>query len=326
MKLIRKTKQAFGIMGLLLLLAMPVLAQKARLVVAPDGSGDYRTVQQALDAVPSGQTQVTTIFIKKGTYQEKLTLAAGKNFVRLLGEDAATTILTYDDYAQKKTAEGKDIGTSGSASFFVRATDFSAENITFANSAGPVGQALAIWVGGDRVRFKNCRFLGNQDTIYTGGRRQYYQDCYIEGTTDFIFGSSTAWFDNCELFCKKGGSYLTAASTPDTVRYGYVFNRCRLTGSAPANSYFLGRPWRPYARVVFLHCELSPAIKPAGWHNWGKPSNEATANYAEFKSTGPGAKPKERVAWSHQLTAEESRQYTLKTVFGGANAWDPTQQ
>jgi pectinesterase len=302
---------------------LAAMAQKARLVVAADGSGDYPTVQQALDAVPSEQTQVTTIFIKKGTYKEKLTLATGKNFVRLLGEDAATTVLTYDDYAQKKNAEGKDIGTSNSASFFVRATDFSAENLTFANSAGPVGQALAIWVGGDRVRFKNCRFLGNQDTIYTGGRRQYYQDCYIEGTTDFIFGSSTAWFETCELYCKKGGMYLTAASTPDTVRYGYVFNRCRLTGDAPADSYFLGRPWRPNARVVFLQCTLGPQIKPAGWHNWGKPSNEATAYYAEFGSTGPGANPQGRVSWSHQLTAKEAKQYTLKTVLAGSAGWEP---
>jgi pectinesterase len=311
---------------LLLLLAGSAKAQKARLVVAADGSGDYATVQQALDAVPSGQTQTTTIFIKKGTYKEKLTLAAGKNFVRLLGEDAATTVLTYDDYAQKKRADGKDLGTSGSPSFFVRATDFSAENLTFANSAGPVGQAVAVWVGGDRVRFKNCRFLGNQDTIYTAGRRQYYQDCYIEGTTDFIFGAATAWLENCELYCKKGGSYLTAASTLDTVRYGYVFNRCRITGDAPADSYFLGRPWRPNAKVVFLSCTLGPQIKPAGWHNWGKVSNESTAYYAEYASKGPGANTRDRVTWSHQLSADEARQYTLKTVFGGTTAWDPTQK
>ncbi|MDB5236667.1 MAG: pectin esterase [Hymenobacter sp.] len=297
--------------------------KELRLTVAQDGSGDYRTVQQALDAVPAGLTQTTTVFIKKGIYKEKITLPAGKNFVRLLGEDAATTVLTYDDFAQKKTPEGKDIGTSGSASFYVRATDFSAENLTFANSAGPVGQALAIWVGGDRVRFKNCRFLGNQDTIYTGGRRQYYQDCYIEGTTDFIFGSSSAWFENCELFCKKGGTYLTAASTPDTVRYGYVFNRCRLTGDAPTESYYLGRPWRPYAKVVFLKCTLGAHIKPAGWHNWGKTSNESTAYYAEYASTGPGRPNGQRVAWSHQLTRPEAKAYTLDAVL---SQWNPAKK
>ncbi|MFD1874475.1 pectinesterase family protein [Hymenobacter bucti] len=315
----RFTYLIYFVVGGLLLLTAQAQAQR-RLVVAPDGSGDYRTVQQALDALPAGQTQRTTIFIKKGVYKEKLTLAAGKDFVSLLGEDAATTILTYDDYAQKQTSQGQNIGTSGSASFFVRATNFSAENITFANSAGPVGQALAIWVGGDRVRFKNCRFLGNQDTIYTGGRRQYYQDCYIEGTTDFIFGSSTAWFENCELFCKKGGSYLTAASTPDTVRYGYVFNRCRLTGDAPAQSYYLGRPWRPYAKVVFFRCQLGLHIKSEGWHNWGKASNEATAYYAEFASAGPGAAGAQRAAWSHQLTKQEASDYTLKQVLGD---WQP---
>jgi pectinesterase len=308
---------------LLLLPAYGALAQKTRFVVAADGSGDYRTVQQALDAVPTGQAQLTTIFIKKGVYKEKLTLAAGKNFVRLLGEDAATTILTYDDYAQKQTPEGKNLGTAGSASFYLYATDVSAENLTFANSAGPVGQALAIWVGGDRVRFKNCRFLGNQDTIYTGGRRQYYQNCYIEGTTDFIFGPSTAWFEHCEVFCKKGGTYLTAASTPDTVRYGYVFNRCRITGDAPPGSYYLGRPWRPFAKVVFLRCPLGPHLKAAGWDNWRNPENEKTAYYAEYHSTGPGANPKARVAWSHHLTKREVRQYTPRQVLG---QWNPRQR
>jgi pectinesterase len=320
--MIRKTKLASAIIGLLLLAGQAV-AQQVRLVVAPDGSGDYRTVQQALDAVPSGQTKPTIIFIKKGTYKEKLTLAEGKNFVQLVGEDAATTILTYDDYAQKKTVDGKDIGTSGSPSFFMRATDFLAENLTFANSAGPVGQAVAVWVGGDRVRFKNCRFLGNQDTIYTAGRRQYYQNCYIEGTTDFLFGAATAWFEQCELYCKKGGSYLTAASTLDTVRYGYVFNRCRIIGDAPADSYYLGRPWRPNAKVVFLNCELSPAIKLAGWHNWGKVSNETTAYYAEFNNRGPGAaSATQRVPWSHQLTKAEAKRYTPTHVFG---PWNPTR-
>ena len=303
-------------------LPLATLAQKSRLVVAADGSGDFRLVQAALDAVPDNATQPTTIFIKKGVYKEKLTLAAGKNFVRLLGEAAATTILTYDDYAQKKTPDGKDIGTSGSASFFVRATDFSAENLTFANAAGPVGQALAIWVGGDRVRFRNCRFLGNQDTIYTGGRRQYYDHCYIEGTVDFIFGGSTAWFEECDIACKTAG-YVTAASTPDTVRYGYVFNRCRLRGEAPAGSFYLGRPWRPNAKVVYLRGEMGTQIKPMGWHNWGKVDNEKTAYYAEFKSTGPGAAPTQRTAWSHQLTPSEAKNYYITTVLHG---WDPTRQ
>jgi pectinesterase len=319
-QMIRTTKLAAVLAGILLFFSGPAMAQKARLVVAADGSGDFRTVQQALDAVPTGQTQLTTIFIKKGEYKEKLTLATGKNFVKLLGEDAAKTILTYDDYAQKKTANGKDLGTSGSPSFFVRATDFSAENLTFANTAGPVGQAVAVWVGGDRVHFKNCRFLGNQDTIYTSGRRQYYEDCYIEGTTDFIFGAATAWFENCELYCKKGGSYLTAASTLDTVRYGYVFNHCRVTGDAPADSYFLGRPWRPNAKVVFLECTLGSQIKPAGWHNWGKASNESTAYYAEYASSGPGGASSQRVAWSHQLSKAEAKEYSQQKVLGN---WRP---
>ncbi|MBO3271633.1 pectinesterase family protein [Hymenobacter defluvii] len=294
-------------------------------VVAQDGSGQFRTVQAAIDAVPDFRKKVTTIFIKKGTYKEKLVLAGTKNLVHFIGEDARATILTYDDYNQKKNRFGEDKGTSGSASIYIFGTDFSAENLTFQNSSGPVGQAVAVWVAGDKARFKNCRFLGFQDTLYTYGygSRQYYQNCYIEGTTDFIFGSSTAWFERCEIFCKKGGSFVTAASTPDTTRYGYVLNHCRLTGNAPANSYALGRPWRSYAKTVYLHCELGNFIKPEGWDPWGKEENKRTAYYAEYQNTGPGAAPKQRVPWAHLLTAQEAQQYTLATVLRG---WDPTQE
>jgi pectinesterase len=245
---------------------------------------------------------VTTIFIKKGTYKEKLVLAGSKTMVHLVGEDRDQTILTYDDYNQKKNRFGEEVGTSGSSSIYVYGTDFSAENITFQNSAGPVGQAVAVWVAGDKARFKNCRLLGFQDTLYTfgPGSRQCYQHCYIEGTVDFIFGAGTAWFEDCTIFCKRGG-FVTAASTPDTARYGYVFQRCKITGDAPKNSFFLGRPWRPYAKVVYLDCKLG-------------------AYYAEYQSTGPGAAPKSRVPWSHQLTATEAQHYTREKVL---RDWNP---
>lgn len=313
--------KSFLFLGLLLA-ANTAWGQVRRVVVAPDGSGDYRTVQAAFDAVPAGNADWLTIVIKPGTYKEKLTLAKEKTHVRLLGEDAARTILTFDDYNQRiDPATGTNIGTSGSASVHLYADDFAAENITFANSAGPVGQAVAAWVGGNRSSFRHCRFLGFQDTLYTFGfgSRQLYEDCYIEGTVDFIFGSSTAWFENCHVVGKIGG-FFTAASTPDTVRYGYVFHRCRLDGPAPASSFYLGRPWRPFAKTVFLACKLGALIRPEGWDEWGKESNKQTAYYAEYKSTGPGANAAARAPWSHQLSKAEAAAYTRTAVLRG---WQP---
>ena len=291
-------------------------AQKRDFVVAQDGSGDFKTVQEAIHAVPDFRKNTTVIFIKNGVYKEKLILAASKANVKLIGESVDKTIFTYDDYSGKKNRFGEDIGTSGSASCYFYGENISAENITFQNSSGPVGQAVAISVSGDKVHFKNCRFLGFQDTLYTYGykSRQYYTNCYIEGTVDFIFGSSTAVFKNCEIFCKKGG-YITAAATHDTTKYGYVFLNCKITGDAQEGSFYLGRPWRPYAKVVFIKCDLGKVINPEGWNNWGKVSNEQTAYYAEYKNTGAGYKPGQRVAWSHQLTDEEIKEYQIEKIF-----------
>lgn len=296
---------------------------KNRIVVAKDGSGDFRTVQEAINAVPDFRNAITVIFIKKGIYKEKLNLSASKRKVTLLGESLDHTILTYDDFAQKKNRFGEEMGTSGSSGFYIYADDFTAENITFENSSGPVGQAVALWVAGDKARFLNCRMLGFQDTLYTYGKgsRQYFYQCYISGTVDFIFGSATAIFEDCILFCKKQG-YVTAASTPDTSNYGYVFKNCKIEGSAPEGTVYLGRPWRPNAKTVFLNCELSAVIRPEGWHNWGKESNEQTAFYAEYKNIGPGATPSKRVNWSHQLTDEDAKNYTSIKVFRG---WDPAK-
>lgn len=290
-------------------------------IVAQDGSGNFKTVQEAFNAVPDFRKKVTTIFIKKGVYKEKLVLAGSKQNVKLIGESLNKTILTYDDFAQKKNQFGEEKGTSGSASFYIYGDGFTAENITFENSSGPVGQAVAVWVAGDKSAFKNCRFLGFQDTLYTYGRgsRQYYKDCYIEGTVDFIFGSSTALFDECEIFAKKKG-YLTAASTPDTTKYGYVFMDCKIKGDAPENSFFLGRPWRPYAKTVFIKCDLGKMIKPEGWDHWGKETNKHTVYYAEYKNKGAGSDPDKRVGWSHQLTEKEATEYTLENIFRG---WKP---
>lgn len=286
--------------------------------VASDGSGDFKTLREAFNAVPDYRKNPTTIFIRKGTYKEKLILAASKTNVKVTGEDVQTTVITYDDFASKKNRFGEEMGTTGSSSFFVFGDGFSAENITFENSSGPVGQAVAVRVDGDRVMFRNCRFLGSQDTLYPHGEksRQYYKDCYIEGTVDFIFGWSMAVFEDCTIFCKKGGGYITAASTLPTSPHGFVFINCKIKGDAPDNSFYLGRPWRPDAKTVFINCFLDKHIRPEGWHNWNKPEAEKTTYYGEYGSTGPGANDAKRVKWSHILTKEEAEQFSKEEVLG----------
>lgn len=299
--------------------------QNADFIVAKDGTGDFTTVQEAIDAVPDFRDNETVIFIKSGTYKEKLILATSKTNVTFIGEDAKKTIITYDDYSSKKNRFGEELGTTGSSGFFVFGDDFTARNITFQNTAGPVGQAVAIRITGDRAVFENCRFLGFQDTLYTRGdeSRQYYKDCYIEGTTDFIFGASTAVFDDCEIHSKEGGHYVTAASTPENHEFGYVFINSRFTGTAKEASVYLGRPWRPFAKVVVINSELGKHIKPEGWHNWNDPDKEQTVFYAEFENSGEGFTPKERVSWSKQLTQKEAQKYTLERIFDG---WNPSDR
>lgn len=283
--------------------------------VAKDGSGHFTSVQQAIMAVPDFRKSETVIFIKNGVYKEKLILPTSKTNVTFIGENVNDVVITYDDYASKKNSFGEEKGTTGSTSFYVFADNFKAENITFENSSGPVGQAVAVRVDGDLVSFENCKFLGFQDTLYVHGTdsRQHYKDCYIEGTTDFIFGWSVAVFENCEIYSKKGGSYITAASTNQGASSGLTFINCKLTGDAPENSVYLGRPWRNYAQTVFINCEMGKHIKAEGWHNWGKKEAEKTVFYAEYNSKGPGAS-KQRVNWSHQLTEEEVVTYQVNKI------------
>ncbi|MFC5625153.1 pectinesterase family protein [Algoriphagus winogradskyi] len=305
-----------------------VSAQEFDFVVAKDGSGDFYTIQEAFQAVPDFRKNETKILLKPGTYKEKLVLSASKTNVSLIGENAETTLVTHDDFAQKKNKFGEEMGTTGSSSFFVFGDGFYAKNITFENSSGPVGQAVAVRVDGDQVIFEKCRFLGFQDTLYPHGdrSRQYYKDCYIEGTVDFIFGWSTAVFENCEIFSKAPSGYVTAASTDEDTEFGFVFINCKLTGDAPNNSVYLGRPWRDYAQTVFINTEMGAHIKPEGWHNWGKPNAEETSYYAEFGSTGLGANTSQRVPWSHQLTEEKAAKYTVESVLAGEDNWNPTKK
>jgi pectinesterase len=300
-------------------------ADRDTIVVAQDGSGEYTSIQKAFDAVTESKSTVLTILIKPGVYKERLRLKPSKRRVELVGEDANKTILTYDNFASKINPEtGTNYGTTGSSSFFVEADHVTAENLTFANSAGPVGQAVAVNITGNRVAFKNCRFLGFQDTLYTKGPQddkskeslQYYENCYIEGTVDFIFGAATALFVNCELHSKESGGYVTAASTPEHKKYGYLFIDCKLTGEGPPASVALGRPWRPYAQVVYIDCEMDAHIIPEGWNNWGKEENESTVFYAEYNSKGKGANQHKRVKWAKTLNEEEAKLYTKEQVLG----------
>jgi pectinesterase len=289
--------------------------------VAADGSAKFKSVQEAIMSVPLGTRENPVVIrIAPGTYKELIYLQREKRFFKLVGENATNTVLTFNLYAGITNAEGKPIGTFKTPSTTIDADDFTAENITFENSAGPVGQALAIRVDGDRASFRHCRFLGCQDTILINRGRQYFENCYVEGSVDFIFGAATAWFEKCEIHALRDG-YLTAASTPVDVPFGYVFNRCQITGE-PGVQTFLGRPWRQFASTIYLNCELSDVVRSEGWNDWKKPHE--TIRYAEFNSTGAGANPTNRIDWAKQLSADEAKKITVEKVLGGNDGWNPS--
>ncbi len=310
---------------------LPELAGHLRrydIVVSPDGHGDFATVQQAIDAVPDySHEHITTIYIRKGIYKENVHIPHSKFRMHITGEDAPGTIITFDKAAKHNwPLTGYPIGTSGSATIYIHSSYVTFENLTFENTAGEgkeIGQAVAVFTDGDFLFFKNCRFIGNQDTLYTYGRygkdggikRNYFLDCYIEGTTDFIFGPSIAYFENCTIHSKKN-SYVTAASTLKGQKYGYVFKNCRLTAAEGITKCYLGRPWGAYAKTVFIDCELGSHILPEGWHDWekpGKPDTKKNSYYAEWGSYGPGA-ARPRVKWARKLTARKAAEYTFEKV------------
>ena len=319
-----RIKGLMAFLTLCLVQCINVDAQKYDFIVAKDGSGQFTTVQEAINAVPDyRKAGPTRILIKKGVYKEKVVVPESKINIQLKGEEG--TVVTYDDYAGKLNAFGENKGTSGSASFYIFAPDFVAEDIVFENSSGPVGQAVACHVAADRVVFRHCRFLGFQDTLYTFGEntREYYEDCYIEGTVDFIFGKATAVFNRCEIHSKLSGGYLTAPATPQDCKYGYVFYDCQITAadSVEEGSVWLSRPWRPYGKAVFIRCEMGKHICDEGYHNWGKPDNEKTAFYAEYDCRGEGASTKKRAPWAHQL--DNISDYDMQKVLAGADGWNP---
>lgn len=319
------------------------------MIVALDGSGDFTNIQDAVDSIREDNTQRVIIQVRPGVYKQKLKIT--KPFISLIGQEAEKTVITYDDGANKLLPNGEKMGTFNSYTLYVAGNDFYAENITVENAAGPgdvVGQAVALYAAGDRFKMKNCRLLGCQDTLFTaplppkpvsgnsfGGpgdfearktSRQYYENCYIQGDVDFIFGSATAVFNQCEIFSnnrnKSVNGFVTAASTPEESEHGYVFMDCKLTSDAPQGTVFLGRPWRGFAKTVFINCTMGDHIIPEGWNDWGKTYEvENQVLYAEYNSKGPGALMDQRVSWAKILTEKEAEGYSINAVLSGQDQW-----
>lgn len=289
------------------------------IVVAQDGSGDYTSIQDAIYNSPSFPYKRVLITVKNGVYHEKVRIPEWNTKISLIGESKEKTTITYDDYYGKINL-GRN-STFLTPTVLVEGNDFKATNLTIKNTAGPVGQAIALSVVADRVVVSNCVISGNQDTLYTSGEgfKQYFKDCFIEGTVDFIFGNATAVFDNCDIH-SKSNSYLTAASTPESSKYGFVFMNCKLTADEKATEVYLGRPWRINAKTVYLNCEMGSHIRKEGWNNWSKTEAEKASFYAEYNCSGPGFQPENRVAWSHQLKKSEAKKYTLENILGDSNS------
>lgn len=296
---------------------------KRDIYVAKDGSGDFTNITESLEAIRAFMDYNVTVHIAPGVYKEKIIIPSWLTNVTFVGEDPATTVITYDHHANIDK-----MGTFRTYTVKCEGSDITFENLTIENNAPRLGQAVALHTEGDKLTFRNCRFLGNQDTIYTGAKntRMLFDKCYIEGTTDFIFGPSTAYFKDCEIHSKLN-SYITAASTPEDVEVGYVFDNCRLTAEPEVTEVYLGRPWRPYGHTMFINCEMGDHIRPEGWHNWGKPENEKTARYGEYGSKGPGAAKANRVGWARNPDEATVRDLTdLKKVFTQTSTWQPAEK
>ena len=310
---------------LLIAFSLSVTAQAAKnydnpdtIFVARDGTGEFRTIDEAIEVCRAFMDYHKVIFVKNGIYKEKLIIPQWLQNIEICGESAEKTIITYDDHANINK-----MGTFRTYTLKIEANAITLKNLTIENNSARLGQAVALHTEGDRLVFVNCRFIGHQDTIYTGmpATRLFFKDCYICGTTDFIFGPSTAWFENCTIESLIN-SYVTAASTPQEQAYGYVFNNCRLIAAEGVNEVYLGRPWRDYGYTLFMNCDLGAHIRPEGWHHWEQ-HREQTARYLEYNNRGPGANPQSRVPWSRQLSKKEAEKITPEIVFRQESAWLP---
>ncbi|MEP6703173.1 MAG: pectate lyase [Acidobacteriota bacterium] len=304
---------------ILLLLAVQLIgvsAANADIIVAPDGSGNATTIQQAIETVPANNKHRVVIRIKAGTYNEQVRVPADKPFISFIGESAERTKITF--HLSNKAAGS----TSASYSVYIGGHDFFAENVTFENSFGMGSQAVAVLVDADRAVFRNCRFLGWQDTLYAKNGRQYYENCYIEGRVDYIFGQAAAVFEKCNIH-SKGDGYIAApmrfaADEPS----GFVFIDCTLTSEKTTDGIYLGRPWRDYGRAIFRNTKMDAVIRPEGWHHW-EPQREKTAYFAEYMSTGKGANDAARVKWAHALSETEAKAFTIENFLRGRDGWNP---
>lgn len=296
-----------------------------KILVASDGSGDFNTIQQAVNSIDTLEVKHVVIHIKSGTYKEKLIIPIANT--TLIGEDRNNTIITYDDYSGKiDPITNEKYGTFSSHSVLVKGDNIAFEKITIENTSCNQGQAVALHVEGDKFSIRNSNIKGCQDTLLTASENshQLYTNCFIEGTTDFIFGPATAVFQDCTIKSKKD-SFITAASTPENQEFGYVFINCKLIADNDITKVFLGRPWRPYAQTVFINCHLGNHIVPEGWNAWLDkrfPDKDKTSYYAEYKNKGKGSSTAKRVPWSYQLSKKEAEKYTLKSIFKNCFNWN----
>ncbi|RAV29937.1 pectin esterase [Sinomicrobium soli] len=315
--------------GMLTSAAQSVIEPYRQITVSKEKGAAFQTIQEAVNATRDLGPGYVLIHIRNGVYREKVSIPGWKTKVILRGESREGTVIVNSDFSGKKDSiTGQERTTFNSYTLLVEGNDFTAENLTVKNASCGEGQAVALHVEGDRAVFRNCRILGCQDTVYAAaeGSRQYYENCYVEGTTDFIFGEATAVFSKCTIKSLRN-SYITAAATPEGKDFGFVFLHCRLVAAEGVSGVFLGRPWRPYAKTVFISCNLGGHIVPEGWDPWKGdrmfPEKEKTAFYAEYDNTGPGADTGKRVPWAKQLTRKQYRSYTLRHILMGKEKENP---
>lgn len=298
-----------------------------KITVAKDGSGDFTSIQKAINSIRDLGPAEALIFIKSGIYHEKVVIPSSKHKIILEGENKDSTVIINNDFSGKQDDLNEKMTTFNSYTLLVMADDIKISNLTIQNSSCNEGQAVSLHVEGDRFVIRNSNILGCQDTVYaaTNHSRQFFENCSIEGTTDFIFGQATVVFKNCTIK-SMADSYITAAATEADRKYGFVFIDCRLTAKEGITKVYLGRPWRPYAKTVFINTNMEKHILPEGWNPWKGdkmfPDKEKTAYYAEFGSKGEGGTTAKRVKWSRQLTQKDLKNYTLDMIFDG---WNPNQ-
>lgn len=289
------------------------------IIVARDGSGKFTSIQKAIEDARSYPLKPVVIYIKKGVYNEQVRIPAWNPDITLVGEDRNQTIIRFGSYFGQ-VDKGRN-STFYTSTLSVEAEHVVCRHLTIENTAGPVGQAIALSVSADRCLIDDCTIKGNQDTFFATGSHTHVwlKDCDISGTTDFLFGDAAVLLSRCQILC-KADSYIVAASTPQGQSYGFVLDHCTIQAAAGVRHVLLGRPWRPYARTVYLNTVMGDFIAPAGWDNWRSRANESTAYYAEFNSqvngTGAEAAAGKRAGWSHQLTKEQAAGYTPEKILG----------